>query len=78
MITCQKATELLSKQMDGTLSLKEEVSLKLHLFICEFCEKFSQHIKIIRLALKGPRIDEEKVLRSNEDAKRRLKEKLKK
>lgn len=53
MITCKKATELISKSMDEPLSLKEELALKIHLFVCEFCERFKHQLSTIRIALVG-------------------------
>ncbi len=51
MISCKRATELISKRMEEPLTVGEELSLKLHLFICEFCEKFKQQAEMIRSAL---------------------------
>lgn len=77
MISCKRATELISKQMEEKLTLKEDLSLKLHLFICEFCEKFSQQIKMIREALtKGEVHTEEEKIPVPNGAKERVKEKL--
>lgn len=80
MISCKKATELISKRMDEPLSFKEEVSLKLHLFICEFCEKFSQQAGLIRKALRLSTDEsepEDLETCSSELSKKRLKEKIK-
>ena len=81
MITCKRATELISKEMDEPLTIKEGLELKLHLFICEFCEKFKQQLKLIRRALFH--ISSEKILgegmeqnNSSENAKDRIKQKL--
>ena len=47
MISCKRASELISKQMDEPLSLQEAVSLKMHLFLCEFCEQFRKQLELI-------------------------------
>ncbi len=52
MISCKRATELLSQQMEEKLSLKEEFALKLHLFICEFCEQFKKQSLHLRSVFK--------------------------
>lgn len=38
MISCQKATELLSKQMDASLSSWENIQVYAHLFFCGGCK----------------------------------------
>ena len=82
MISCKHASELMSKQADQKLSFKEEVALKLHLFICESCEKFRGQIKLLREAFT---LQQSRELESNEDipaapreAKQRLLEKIRK
>lgn len=78
MISCKRATELLSKQMEEPLPLKDELALKLHLFICEFCEKFAQQIQLIRKALSSQRVDasDEPTPPAPHGAKERIKKKL--
>lgn len=48
--------------MEEDLSMSEGVSLKIHLFICEFCEQFKKQIETLRLALsngtKGSKLDQ--------------------
>ena len=51
MISCKKASELISKSMEEQLSVREGVSLKVHLFVCEFCEQFKKQIETLRTAL---------------------------
>ncbi|MBX7142917.1 MAG: zf-HC2 domain-containing protein [Oligoflexia bacterium] len=78
MISCQRATELISKRMEEPLSLKEELSLKLHLFICEFCEKFAQQVHLVRSAIKnGSTEPDDSDTHASAEAKERLKDKLK-
>ena len=48
MITCKRATELISKSVDDKLSWPETVTLRLHLFICEFCEQFKKQLSLIQ------------------------------
>lgn len=47
MISCRKATQLLSKEMDEPLSRWEKLSLKVHLLVCWCCNRFKQQIQII-------------------------------
>ena len=52
MLDCKQASQLISQSLDRSLTLRERLSLKLHLFICEFCKRFSQHMQSICVALK--------------------------
>lgn len=52
MLDCKRASQLISQSLDRSLTLRERLSLKLHLFICEFCKRFSQHMQTIHVALK--------------------------
>ncbi len=52
MLDCKQASQLISQSLDRSLTLRERLSLKLHLLICEFCKRFSQHMQTIRVALK--------------------------
>ena len=52
MLDCKQASQLISQSLDRSLTLRERLSLKLHLFICKYCKQFSQHMQTIRVALK--------------------------
>lgn len=52
MITCKRATELISKSMEESLSLVERAELKLHLFLCECCEQFRKQVELLRGVLR--------------------------
>ena len=51
MISCKRATELMSKSMEDSLTLTEEISLRIHNFICEYCEQFKKQLVTIRKVL---------------------------
>ena len=52
MISCNKATELISKQMDEPLSIWENVQLYTHTFFCWCCTRFRSQLLIFREALR--------------------------
>lgn len=52
MVSCRKATTLLSKQMDEPLSLWEKFLLSTHLLVCWCCRRFQTHILILREAIR--------------------------
>ena len=48
MISCKKATELISRSLEESLSIKEELLLKMHLFLCETCDLFRKQTALLR------------------------------
>jgi hypothetical protein len=52
MVSCRKATQLLSKQMDDTLSFLEKIQLYTHLLVCWCCLRFQSQILILREAIR--------------------------
>lgn len=52
MISCEKATQLISKQMDEPISVWEKVQLHTHTFVCWCCTRFKSQILRIRGALR--------------------------
>ncbi len=78
MISCKRATELISKSMEQPLSVKENLALKVHLFICEFCEQFLKQVELLRKSMHHEAKDAEEPRESAdqrhlpEDVKKRL------
>jgi hypothetical protein len=52
MLDCKQASQLISQSLDSPLTLRERIALQLHLIICKYCKKFSQHLQSMRLAIK--------------------------
>jgi hypothetical protein len=46
--TCQQTVETISQSMERPLSVQERVKLKLHLWICAWCQWYLEHLHIIR------------------------------
>jgi len=46
--TCQQTVEKISESMDRELTLRERVNLKLHIWICAWCQWYLEHLEIIR------------------------------
>jgi hypothetical protein len=46
--TCQQTVETISQSMERPLSLRERINLKLHLWICAWCQWYLEHLQIIR------------------------------
>lgn len=52
MISCKKATHLLSERQDRPLALGERVALRLHLAICAGCSAVSRQLEFLRRAVR--------------------------
>lgn len=51
--TCQQTVEKISQSMDRKLSLRERINLKLHIWICAWCQWYLEHLNIIRDAARA-------------------------
>lgn len=47
MLKCEEATRLASDGLDRHLSMKEAVSLRVHLLACGACSNFNRQIKLM-------------------------------
>ena len=52
MLSCKQASQLISQSLDRPLTMRERVALKLHLFVCKYCKRFSQQVQTLRVAIK--------------------------
>ena len=50
MLNCKQASELLSQAQDRDISLRERLSLRLHLLFCQGCRNFSSQLQVMRAA----------------------------
>ncbi|WP_137718820.1 zf-HC2 domain-containing protein [Methylobacillus flagellatus] len=48
MLSCKQASQLISQSLDRRLSLRERLALRLHLLICDVCERFRQQLLLLR------------------------------
>lgn len=51
--TCQQTVEKISQSMERELTLRERIDLKLHLWICAWCQWYLEHLHIIRDAARA-------------------------
>jgi len=51
MVSCKEATRLLSQAEDRRLSHVERIKLRLHLYACVACSRFSRQLALMREAL---------------------------
>ena len=52
MLSCEQATEKLSEQIDGELSLRERAALRFHQFICSDCKAAAKNMRSLVLSLR--------------------------
>ena len=50
--TCQQTVEKISQSMERSLSLQERINLKLHLWICAWCQWYLEHLQLMRDAVR--------------------------
>ena len=79
MITCDKALELLSAQLDGVLTIEEQTALSRHLSMCPECRAVQKELAAIDEALPGlerepPRLLHDGVMQQIRRETRRKKE----
>lgn len=74
MISCKQATKLISRAMEEPLSVKDELLLKVHLFVCEFCQQFKLQVQALKRAMQAD--PPESGGGMSQEAKEELKERL--
>ena len=50
-ITCREASRLISAGLDTKLTLSQRTSLRLHLALCDTCNKLKAQFEVLRRAL---------------------------
>lgn len=60
MMSCIKATEQISQQLDRALSITERVQLKTHLLMCSKCSRCADQLaQLHRIASQRGKVDPE-------------------
>ena len=49
---CKEVTRLLSESMDHPLPWRTRMGIRLHYLICVWCERYGQHIRFLRDAVR--------------------------
>jgi hypothetical protein len=50
-LTCKESSRLISLSLDRELSLRQRASLRLHLALCDACNKLKAQFELMRRAL---------------------------
>lgn len=53
MLNCRQVAEHVSAMMDGELSLRERLSVRMHLLMCVHCRRFQRHLHSMVSALRS-------------------------
>ena len=51
MLSCFKATQLISLSNERPLAFKEKATLRMHLLICSMCRNFRNNTKLLGAAM---------------------------
>ncbi len=52
MLSCREATTLISSGMDRPLPVWKRISLRVHVLICTWCERYGRQLLFIRNAVR--------------------------
>jgi hypothetical protein len=51
--TCRQTVSLISRSLEGPLPFRERVKTKLHLWVCIWCVRYLEHLRLMREALRA-------------------------
>lgn len=71
MTNCQLVAELLSRSLDGRLTLRQHLIVRLHIFRCVECGHHARQLWFLRAAARWPRPDLDANKRGNVGHKQR-------
>lgn len=52
MLNCKQTSQLVSQSLDRRLTWQERFAVKVHLWICKYCRRFSRQLLAVRLGLR--------------------------
>ena len=77
---CKQTVEIISQSMERSLTLRERVLLKLHLWVCMWCLWYMEHLQIMRDALRLQEsesdVDVSTTTRLSDEARERIRRSL--
>jgi len=79
--TCEDLLPVISQQLDHKISLRQRITLNLHLFVCKWCLDYAKQLSFLRNAVRieADRIDNAEIATEHSlssDAKERMKRSL--
>ena len=79
MFRCQDVSQKISRSMDANLPLHQRIAIRIHLMMCCYCSRFRRQLLTLREICQLEdwiRPDEETAEKLSEEAKTRIKEKV--
>jgi hypothetical protein len=76
--SCKQAVRLQSAALDGKLSLRERLGLRIHLVLCTWCRRYGKQIRFVQTATRE-HAGEKQVLPQrtlSDEARERIKQRL--
>jgi len=79
MYSCKQASELTCKAQDQPLSLREKISLRMHLMMCKMCRRYAKQINFISRATQhlSEGAEADKNIHLSEESRERITNKIK-
>lgn len=53
MLTCKETTEMISKEADDGLNLRESLDMRLHILMCSACRNYRGNVQFLRCACRS-------------------------
>ncbi|MEK7917676.1 zf-HC2 domain-containing protein [Burkholderia contaminans] len=69
MLTCKETTELLSKEADEGLNLRESLDMRLHILMCSACRNYRSNVQFLRRACRSAATPEQSPDAAPKDAR---------
>ena len=73
--TCQQTVETISQSMERRLTVRERLKLKVHFWICVWCQWYMENLQLIRQTSRGQTGEASSATLSNE-ARERIRRRL--
>jgi hypothetical protein len=77
--TCQQTVETISQSMERSLTLSERIKLRLHFWICVWCQWYMEHLRLIRDASRAQNAEAPERMAGatlSDDARERIRRRL--
>jgi hypothetical protein len=59
MLSCKDVTRLISLSMDRSLPLGKRIGVRIHLLMCQFCNRYKRQLLLIRETVRRLVVEEE-------------------
>lgn len=76
--TCKDTTRVISEGMERTLTIREKALLRLHLWVCSWCQWYMEQLYLLRKTMREPVSEDLRASSASlsPEARERIKQKL--